>query len=305
MDRIVVIRPGALGDVILTLPALRSLREEQPEAHITVIGSPTLWELAGDLVDERVSIDTARFATLYAEVPSEELRRWLEGVDRVIAWTVRDLSPALRVAGVKDVLHVSPYPPVGMHVAEWLCTPHPPGPLLPQGEKGEQMLVPSLPSPLEGEGLGVRGGSIYLHPGAGAVWKRWPAERFAAVGEALRNRGFDVALIEGPADQDAVTRCQAAVSAPFLVLRDLPLPELASRLATAALFIGNDSGVSHLAAAAGAPVVALFGPTDPATWAPLGNVRVLRQCGARASVPRQIRVCAGDCLERLSVAEAL
>jgi ADP-heptose:LPS heptosyltransferase len=89
------------------------------------------------------------------------------------------------------------------------------------------------------------------------------------------------------------------------VLRDLPLPQLAAKLAAAALYIGNDSGVTHLAAAAGAPTIALFGPTDPATWAPIGTVRVLRHCDARASVPRQIRVCEGDCLERITVAEVL
>jgi hypothetical protein len=158
MDRIVVIRPGALGDIILSLPALRALREQHPDAHIIAVGSPSLWELAGDLVDERVSIDAARFATLYADEPLEELRSWLEGVDYVIAWTVRDPSPALKAAGVPDVVHVCPYPPVGVHVTEWLGdTPHPPTPLLPQGAKGEQMLRPSLPSPPEGEGLGVRG----------------------------------------------------------------------------------------------------------------------------------------------------
>lgn len=312
MDRIVVIRPGALGDVILSLPAARALRAQHPDAHITVVGSPSLWELAGGLVDGRVSIEAARFATLYADEPSEELRSWLEGMDRVIAWTVQDPSKALHAAGVKDVLHVSPYPPVGMHVAEWLRgTPHPPNRLLPQGAKGGQISEPPLPSPLRGRGAGgegepgPRGGPIYLHPGAGAVWKRWPAERFAAVGEALRDRGYEVALIEGPADRDAVGRCQAAASAPFPVLRYLPLPQLAAALGDAALFIGNDSGVTHLAAATGAPTLALFGPTDPVTWAPIGNVRVLRHCDACANEPRQIRVCDGECLERISVEEVL
>jgi ADP-heptose:LPS heptosyltransferase len=147
---------------------------------------------------------------------------------------------------------------------------------------------------------------VLLHPGAGALWKRWPAGRFAAVGEKLRERGYEVALIEGPADRDAVERCQAAAQSPFPVLRDRSLPELAHALRSAALFVGNDSGVTHLAAAAGVPTLALFGPTDPDTWAPRGNqVRVLRRCDARALEPRQIRVCAGDCLERITVEEVL
>lgn len=305
MDRIVVIRPGALGDVILTFPAVRALRVQHPDAHITVVGSPSLWELAGNLVNERISIDAARFSTLYAEEPREDLRRWLEGVDRVIAWTVQDPSPALRAAGVVDVIHVCPYPPAGKHVSEWLCTAPPPGSPLPQGEKGGLTSGTVLPSPLAGEGAGVRGGPIIIHPGAGAVWKRWTAERFAAVGNALRQLGHEVMLVEGPADGEAVARCQAAVSVPFPVLRDRTLPQLAAELASASLFIGNDSGVTHLAATAGAPTIALFGPTDPATWAPLGTVRILRHCGAQATEPRQIRVCDGDCLEQITVEEVL
>jgi ADP-heptose:LPS heptosyltransferase len=319
MKCIVVIRPGALGDVILTLPALHSLRRRNPDAHITVVGSPSLWELAGNLADARVSIDAARFSTLYADEPSPELRQWLAGTETVIAWTVHDPSHALRKAGVPTILHVSPYPPPGTHVANWLLrsvTPHPtvfsspPGPpssgILAQAGGGEGKADTTIRSSLshrwEERGRGMR---VLLHPGAGGVWKRWPAERFAAVGNRLRDTGYDVALVEGPADREAIGRCQAAAATPFPVLRDRSLPDLAAALADAALFIGNDSGVTHLAAAAGTPTIALFGPTDPATWAPLGPVRVLRHCDARATEPRQIRVCEGECLERITADEVL
>jgi ADP-heptose:LPS heptosyltransferase len=317
VDRIVVLRPGALGDVILTLPAMHALRARHPDAHLTVVGSPTLWELGGSLVDERVSIDAAHFSSLYADEPSGELRAWLDGVDRFIAWTVLDPSPALRAAGVPEILHLSPYPPPGVHVSEWLVrsfAPHPPllrelesppQPRLPSGGDGETGPRVSSP-PLPGRERGPGGeGLILLHPGAGAVWKRWPAERFAAVGEALHTRGYRVALIQGPADSDAIERCQRAASSPFEVVRSRSPLQLAGDLGAAMLFIGNDSGVTHLAAAAGIPAVALFGPTDPATWAPLGRVRVLRHCDASASVPRQIQVCPGDCLERITVDEVL
>lgn len=299
-----------MGDVILTFPAVRALRSRHPAAHLTAVGSPSLWEMAGDLVDERVSIDAARFSTLYAAEPSPELARWLEDVDRVVAWTVRDPSPALEAAGVREIVHRSPYPPPGVHVSDWLVgsvDPHPPGPLLPRGERGEQIWGRPLPSPPEGERPGVRGAltRIFIHPGAGAIWKRWPAERFATLGETLRDRGHDVVLIEGPADRDAVESVQAAASAPFAVLSDRSLPQLLEDLGSASLFIGNDSGVTHLAALAGAPTVALFGPTDPAIWAPRGNVRILRHCDARSLDTRQIRVCEENCLERMEVVDVL
>ena len=72
----------------------------------------------------------------------------------------------------------------------------------------------------------------------------------------------------GPADESAAAPLAALPGA--VVARDLPLRVLAGRLAGAGLYLGNDSGVSHLAAAAGAPTLALFGPTDPAVWSPVG-----------------------------------
>jgi len=86
----------------------------------------------------------------------------------------------------------------------------------------------------------------------------------------------------------------------------LSLPEVAGELRTGRLFIGNDSGVTHLAAWLGLPTIALFGPTDPASWAPLGDVRVLRTCTSKATRQGEIRVCADPgCMRRLALGEVL
>ena len=122
-------------------------------------------------------------------------------------------------------------------------------------------------------------GFLALHPGSGSPRKNWPADRFAALARDLA-RGAPWLLVHGPADAGpaAVLRSvEGAVEAAHL-----PLRVLARVLSAAGVHVGNDSGASHLAAAAGAPTLALFGPTDPALWAPVGRrVRVLRGDGGR------------------------
>jgi heptosyltransferase-2 len=116
-----------------------------------------------------------------------------------------------------------------------------------------------------------------VHPGSGSPRKNWPLEKWRALGRTLLESGAQLILVGGEADEPRVAAlCQAWKDAPILVARHLPLPELAAILARCRLFLGHDSGISHLAAATGAPCLLLFGPTDPAIWAPANpQVRVL------------------------------
>lgn len=117
-------------------------------------------------------------------------------------------------------------------------------------------------------------GFLAIHPGSGSPTKNWPPERFAALVDAVA-RGRPWLLVEGPADERAVSPLRGH---PWAVhARELPPRHLGVVLARAGVFVGNDSGVSHLAAAWGAPTVALYGPTDPEVWRPIGErVRVVR-----------------------------
>jgi len=107
---------------------------------------------------------------------------------------------------------------------------------------------------------------LAVHPGSGSHRKNWPSGRLAAVIEALAPSSPWL-LVEGPADEGAAARLRSAHS---ISARELPPRVLGTVLAKAGLFLGNDSGVSHLAAAWGAPTLPLFGPTDPAVWGPVG-----------------------------------
>ncbi len=298
--RIVVIRAGALGDTVLTIPAIRALRLRYPEARIEAVGYPEVWEVARPLVDQSVSIERPALAGLLTGQASPELQAWLRGeddgasaaslpADLAVGWTTRDPRPLFAAAGVGHTIHASPFPPPGVHAATWylqslgLPIATGDGPLLPLSMKERHAGRQTL------HNLGIER-PIILHPGAGAVWKRWPAARFGTLARALRARGHDVAIVEGPADKEAV-EATLARSGPLPIIRSGSIRHLAGILSQARLFVGNDSGVTHLAAAAGTRTIALFGPTDPASWAPLGNVSVLRACSATLKWQDRIRVC--------------
>ena len=120
-------------------------------------------------------------------------------------------------------------------------------------------------------------GFLAVHPGSGSPAKSWRADRFASVAVAL-HEGRQWLLVEGPADGDAAR--SLAVLPGVVRGRGLSPRGLGALLARASLYVGNDSGVSHLAAAWGSPTLALFGPTDPAVWCPVGpKVRWIRGAG--------------------------
>lgn len=127
---------------------------------------------------------------------------------------------------------------------------------------------------------GVSGDFLIAHPGGGAnpgvimASKRWPPERFAAVAKSLASTyGFHVVIVGGPGDEAVALECAGALGFPATNLAgQLSWSEHAALAALARLYLGNDSGATHLALAAGAPVVAIFGPTDPAMYGPLDPV---------------------------------
>ena len=153
-----------------------------------------------------------------------------------------------------------PPAPIGDHAALWLAKPTlalggaPPA-RVPDMEataaedaEASAFLADRLPA-----------GFLAIHPGSGALAKNWPLERFAELAGQLGPGPF--LLVEGPAEAGAGLGLGEAPA--FVRASQLPLRTLGAVLARAGLFVGNDSGVSHLAAAWGAPTLALFGPTDP------------------------------------------
>lgn len=243
--RTLVVRLGALGDAVLTLPALAHLLARGDE--VTVLGVQASWAFLprGD----RLRIEDAdgpRSRGLFAGVAET-----VQGFDRAIVMLgSASIADALIRAGIAAV-HVPPVKPGegGEHAALRL--------LRGVGGAGiDAAAVRRLIAPDPGN----EAYDLVLHPGSGGKAKRWPAERFAALARRFRSP----LILLGPAEDDL-----APVFDGLTVARGWPLRQIASLLASARGFIGNNSGISHLASRL-CPTLALFGPTDPAVWAPTG-----------------------------------
>lgn len=294
--RLLALRAGAIGDFILTLPALAALRARFRGAELGLVAQPRLTALASasGLADQAFSIEAADVARLFADgaAPSPEWSGWLRSCDLAVSF-LHDppgrVAANLTAAGVRRVLAHDPIVHTG-HAADHFVSP-----LAQLGAEVPDVAIPRLTVP---ESARIRGRRLLaacgehvllLHPGSGSARKNWPAERFAELARRVRAElGVQPAFVAGEADEDARAQLQRlAPEMPFLPPCDLT--ELAGALACASAYVGNDSGVTHLAAAVAAAtedgrwqteiprVVALFGPTDPAVWGPRGKrVQIVR-----------------------------
>jgi len=365
MERVLVIRGGALGDFILGLPALKALRGAFPKAYLELIAPAAVLSLARNIVDAATPLERAEIAFLFQEgALPDEIADLYGNLDLVVLW-LADGSGAVRRnferLGARRILWAPALPQQpGRHAADHLLdTLRPLGIIvhdrsgfdkrrscLQDMAEGLSLRVPrdatwfesheatrnlkvaatlyrraSRPRSQEGtlgayqdyctEGLDLPPGSsiIAIHPGSGGAWKCWSAERFAVVADHLLALGHRVLLIQGPADVAAVERVRSIVQMlPLPVVAGLNVEGLAALLSSCSGYLGNDSGVTHLAAAVGTPTVAIFGPTDPAVWAPLGpRVIVLKSpiecspCTRERAMACRVRAC----LEGVQVEQVL
>ena len=277
--RTLLVRAGALGDLLLLRRTIVALQQAGRIVGLLAPSGPgaaLLGSGPGD-VAEVLAWESARFAGLLADggvedpIASDRLRRY----DVALVYT-RNATLTRGVGGLvsRVVQHDPEPPPAGPHAAAWLaaCLP---AIGVPVGNEAIPILAPSADDQARAAAIAAALPARFLaiHPGSGSPAKNWPAARFAALLRALGATRW--LLVRGPADEAAAAVLEAVPGA--TVARDLPLRVLAALLTRAGAYVGNDSGVTHLAAASGAPTVAVFGPTDPRLWRPVGpRVEVLR-----------------------------
>ncbi len=294
--RVLVIRGGAIGDFILTLPALRLLRETIANCHLEVIGYPAIAELArsAGLADSVRSLEHRTMAPLFAKNAAidDALTAHLRSFNLVVSFLYDPdglVRASMKRVGVKTLIECSPrVQPDAGHASKQLA-------------KGLEKLAMFLDDatlrrtifPSESN----RSGTIVLHPGSGSAKKNWPLEHWQRLAVRIANAFPTAKLVILTGEAEEARGVHASSFAQAESWHSLPLAELAARLATCAAFLGHDSGMSHLAAACGLPCFLLFGPTDPAIWAPpQTSVSVLRaESGDLATLPLarvQDEVCA-------------
>lgn len=262
----VVFHHGALGDWVLTFPILRALG-----ATATVVTARSKAQLAARMFSGIKPIDAEQpdFYGLYVDGGwrrvSPATRQKLSRAETVISF-VSDGHDAWadnvrRLAESARCFFVSPRPPEDWpgHVCDW----H-------RAQLEGQGYEPASVSEASQRKANAAG-PIVVHPGSGGRAKCWPTDRYEVLLETLRSTGRPVRVVLGEVEQDTwpgelLDRWRRRHGAQTLTALD----QLYESLAGASLFVGNDSGPTHLAAAMGLPTVALFGPTSAARWAPRG-----------------------------------
>jgi heptosyltransferase-3 len=270
--RILIIRGGAIGDFILTLPAIAALRKQFPQACLEVLGYAHIAQLAvaGGLADRVQSIEAgamagffARNGTLSANLAQyfsdfDLIISYLYDPDRIFAENVERCSQAQFIEGPHR-----PDEELGIHAAEVYLKP------LERLAIFEAESIPRLSlshNQARTSGLG-------LHPGSGSEKKNWPEHNWAELlNYLLSQTSLKLLLVGGEAEGERLQRLAAALPPGRVqVAQSLPLPELGQLLAKCAGFVGHDSGISHLAAALGVPSLLLWGDTRPEVWKPPGK----------------------------------
>ncbi len=301
---IAIIHTGAVGDLVQALPTFAAVREAQASAAVTFVGRPERGALAraAGAADACIDLETSGLWRALAGDPCGPCPAWLAEANLVLDFLTKGEFAARHGKG-RQVVTVDPLPPddYGRPAAAYVAGQVREALGLPPPTEDDRPLIPLDETALDAgrEGLaarGVRPPCVLIHPGSGSARKNWPMERFEALARRLGNEaGRSVAWLAGPAEVERGTLPAGGET----VLRDLSLVDVAAVCALADAYVGNDSGVTQIAAAvrlardglrgpaglpgrgipaAGwtsqpghTPVVALFGPTDARVWAPRGE----------------------------------
>lgn len=303
-----VYHAGGLGDFITALPAIGLWKRRNPGERLVLLGSSSNGRLALDAgrVDGSLDVGSSRLLPLFREEFSREAGMLLGGFSTALVFSGTD-SPLVRnirrSSGIR-LYHQPPFPGSAGHVVDYHLSLLAPPETLSSAEKTPR-IVPSENAMQECKSrfpAEVRFAA--LHPGSGSTIKQWPLEKFIRLANHLRSENRGVVWIKGPAEErlQNLPRNDRVISC-------IELPLLAALLRRSCVFVGSDSGVAHLAAAVGCPTVALFGPSDPAVWAPRGErVSIIYKkksyppCHGPGR-PGPNRSCAGSCLADITVEE--
>lgn len=320
--RILIIRPGALGDLIVTLPTVGAIRNYFQGVHIEIMGYTSFLEIVkGRFYADAISrFDQADIASLFTRdihIP-ESIQRRLSAVDTIIPFVLdkeQVLIKNLKATGTRHVIHYDPFPPEGkrIHITDHFLK------LLDLLGIPYISEIPKIflhdedmffgDNFIKDRVVDSKKLLVAVHPGSGGQKKCWPVKWFAELILRLEEEmNACVFVISGPADHAIIERLRGEIKKNLVLVEQLPLPGLAAVIKRCNFFIGNDSGITHLAAAAGTDTIAIFGPTDPVLWGPRGErVKILyKRSHCSPCLPDKRKNCSLPiCLENITVDDVI
>ena len=275
MKRVSLVHQGAVGDTALLVPLITSLRAKYAAdggASVTIVSRPSFGQMLNMLgiVERFSSAEEKAHANWFGEGADAKPTEWSD-CDVLISAVSNGhdtwAANARKLSTAQQILFFNPRPRDDYpgHVTDWQREQ-----LITQGL---ELPVPPLPL-LHKNPDGV----LVIHPGSGGEPKCWPRDRFLQLGRDLKRNGIVPTLILGEAEQERWGhKVVRELQDEFPWYLHMGLYELAEKLSRARLYLGNDSGVSHLAAMTGVPTITLFGPSNDQQWRPIGpQVTVLR-----------------------------
>ena len=290
---VLIFHQAALGDLVLAWPLILAVARVRPQQRVVVVAASQKAGLTGDVLGVEAG-DAEAWGGLFAESPqlAEPQMKRLRQAAEVFSFVSRPgetwAKNVADLSGGAGVVCLDGRPAGAGHVADAVVA---------------QITDPTIRTAAEAtlrlareRGLAKTGdpaGPVLVHPGSGSPAKNWPAEKFADLLNRLRAAGRRATLVLGEVERETMPKADRdrLAAAADAVAEPADLAALHALLKTAAAHVGNDSGPTHLAAILGLPTLALFGPTDPARWSPLGpRVTVLDHAATPADVAAALPV---------------
>jgi heptosyltransferase III len=271
--KLLIIHQGALGDVVTSFTSILLLKRTY--AQIDLVCRQSIGRMAEYLkvIDQSFSLETAAFSGLFGNRDnniSVQLIKFLRSYDEIVLFSFsRNLAENIKNISDRRVFQIPsrPEPSEKIHVNQYLISCMLDAKLLKK--ESENNFLEEVYQDFRD--LNFREKKIFIHPGSGSLLKNWPIRNFLKLEKMLSNDGFEPIFLLGPAEDSIAETILRNGLPDEQVLKLFDSVKLVDILKTGGAFIGNDSGVSHVAAFIGLPTLVIFGPTHPLRWGPMGR----------------------------------
>lgn len=282
---VLLIRLRVLGDVVMLTPVLGALHEWRPDLRLSVLVEPALAAvlegnpavsdvlLHHDFASSALLLRRRKFPIVYNQHggPTSAFLTAASGSPARVCWSYCQFSLCYNVLVPHPSMIFPDRKPhtVEHRISQFYFTGLPRGPIPPAQVFPQPDAVASVQARLAERGVSAGQEYVVLHPGATFFTKRWAVENFADVARWLHQEyGLVPVVAPGPGDREILPAIHKHFREPGVVLESVNVRDMIALISGARLFIGNDTGPAHLAAAAGRPVVVIFGSSDSVTWRP-------------------------------------